>query len=106
VGANTISYVSRVYPIPAAGLVGLLKALYRKNLLTPEDENVLFGKRDMPIFNQNLAIAIHRFGARTQSLMFAVQMEMYCCRLDTEPLGTTEENPNWRIRLEVPSRQS
>ena len=81
----------------------LLKALYRENLLTREDGDVLSGARDVPVFSQKLAIAIHRFGARTKSLMFAVQIEdMVLSPRQPNLPGTIDEYPNWRIRLAVP----
>ncbi len=64
---------------------------------------MLSGAREMPTaLSMELAVAIHRFGARTQSLMFAMQLEdaVLSVRQPNLP-GTTDEYPNWRIRSDV-----
>jgi 4-alpha-glucanotransferase len=81
----------------------LLAALDREGLLPPEHAEILSGERPMPVvLGEDLAAAIHRFGARARSLMFAVQLEdaLLTARQPNLP-GTTEEYPNWRIRYDV-----
>lgn len=102
-GRQTEEASARDIQIRQQDLRALLEALYHENLLPVEDAGVSSGESDVPGFSEELAIAIHRFGARTKSLMFAVQMEdiLLSPRQPNLP-GTTEEYPNWRIRLEVP----
>ncbi len=81
----------------------LLEALDRDRLLPPGYAGVLSGERDMPTeLGVDLAVAIHRFGARARSLMFAVQLEDAVLSIRQPNLpGTTDEYPNWRIRSDV-----
>lgn len=61
------------------------------------------GEGEVTPFSEELAAAIHRFAARTRSLMFAVQIEdMLLSPRQPNLPGTTDEYPNWRIQLEVP----
>ncbi len=81
----------------------LLEALDRSRLLPPGYAGVVCGERDMPTaLSIDLAVAIHRFGARARSVMFAVQLEdaVLSVRQPNLP-GTTNEYPNWRIRSDV-----
>ncbi|MPZ46796.1 MAG: 4-alpha-glucanotransferase [Betaproteobacteria bacterium] len=81
----------------------LLAALDREGLLPSEYADILSRERPMPVvLAEDLAAAIHRFGARARSLMFAVQLEdaVLSPRQPNLP-GTTDEYPNWRIRSDV-----
>lgn len=81
----------------------LLEALDRDHILPTEHSGMLSGTREMPVaLSMELAVAIHRFGARTQSLLFAMQLEdaILSVRQPNLP-GTTDEYPNWRIRSDV-----
>ncbi|WP_185983845.1 4-alpha-glucanotransferase [Aureimonas mangrovi] len=71
----------------------LLDALAREGL-PAEDEDEL---------SEAMAVSIHRFAARTNSQLFAVQLDdMIGATRQPNLPGTTDEYPNWRIRCELP----
>ncbi|WP_279482062.1 4-alpha-glucanotransferase [Aureimonas sp. SK2] len=82
----------------------LLAALQYENLLPPD---LMAAARDEgelpPDLGQDLALAVHRFGARTGSMLFAMQVEdMVLAERQPNLPGTMDEYPNWRIRSDVP----
>ncbi|WP_062210101.1 4-alpha-glucanotransferase [Aureimonas sp. AU12] len=81
----------------------LLAALHNENLLAPDFQAMARGERDLPMeITDDLAIAIHRYGARTDSMLFAVQMEdMILSHRQPNLPGTTDEYPNWRVRSDI-----
>ncbi|WP_182086915.1 4-alpha-glucanotransferase [Aureimonas sp. ME7] len=81
----------------------LLAALRHENLLPPELVSAAEGKADLPsALDEELALAVHRFGARTRSMLFAVQMEdMILSQKQPNLPGTMDEYPNWRIRSDI-----
>lgn len=81
----------------------LLAALQYENLLPPEWHAAARGEADLPAeLGQDLALAVHRFGARTGSMLFAVQVEdMVLAERQPNLPGTMDEYPNWRIRSDV-----
>ena len=76
----------------------LLAALRRQDLLTPALEAALTDG-----FDEGLIAAVHRFLARSPSMLMLVQAEDL---LGLETMvnlpGTTDQHPNWRRRLPVP----
>lgn len=53
-------------------------------------------------YSQDVAIAVHRFAARTRSALFAVQLDdMIGSERQANLPGTTDEYPNWRVRTPV-----
>ncbi|WP_058598892.1 4-alpha-glucanotransferase [Aureimonas ureilytica] len=80
----------------------LLAALQYERLLPPDYHAANEGA-DLPErLPFELAIAIHRFGARTRSMLFAVQMEdMIASEKQPNLPGTTDEYPNWRVRSDI-----
>jgi 4-alpha-glucanotransferase len=81
----------------------LLAALQHESLLPPEWHAAARGEADLPAeLGQDLALAVHRFGARTGSMLFAVQVEdMVLAERQPNLPGTMDEYPNWRIRSDV-----
>ncbi|ALN72160.1 4-alpha-glucanotransferase [Aureimonas sp. AU20] len=81
----------------------LMAALRHENLLPPEEIALADGGATLPArLPFELALAIHRFGARTRSMLFAVQMEdMIGSEKQPNLPGTTDEYPNWRIRSDI-----
>lgn len=81
----------------------LLAALDHEGLLPPEWMAAARGESELPAdLGLELALAIHRFGARTGSMLFAVQVEdMVMAERQPNLPGTMDEYPNWRIRSEV-----
>ncbi|MDP2358512.1 MAG: 4-alpha-glucanotransferase [Beijerinckiaceae bacterium] len=82
----------------------VLEALNHESLLDPRYASALLPGSELPAsLDEDLAIAIHRFGARATAVLFAVQLEdaLMSARQANLP-GTTNEYPNWRIRSEVP----
>ena len=67
-----------------------------------EVEGLLPGDHDGETLSEDMAVAIHRFAARTRSMLFAVQVDdmVGAARQPNLP-GTMDEYPNWRIRSEV-----
>ncbi len=81
----------------------LLAALRHENLLPPDQAAATQGEAELPArLPFELAVAIHRFGARTRSMLFAVQVEdMIGSEKQPNLPGTTDEYPNWRIRSDI-----
>lgn len=83
--------------------IDLLVALRKANLIPHEYEQMLNG--DVPLsqeLNQVLSEAIHRYVARTPSLLLTVQLEdMLGATHQPNLPGTTDQYPNWRIRQDV-----
>jgi len=81
----------------------LLGALRHANLLPPVLVAALDNGDPLPErLGEELAVAIHRYAARTGSMLFAVQVEdMVGSERQPNLPGTTDEYPNWRIRSEV-----
>jgi len=79
----------------------LLQALAAEHLLSPDWQRRV--DEDLPEhLDEDLAVAVHRYGARTRSLLFAVQMEdMILSEKQPNLPGTTDEYPNWRIRSDI-----
>ncbi len=81
----------------------LLAALAETDLLPPKYARVASGEDEVPPqFPLELAVAVHRFIARTPSVLVTVQLEdlLNSERQPNLP-GTTDEYPNWRIRLPI-----
>jgi (1->4)-alpha-D-glucan 1-alpha-D-glucosylmutase len=76
---------------------GLLAALDREGLLPAPR-----GGEAVPEMTPALALAIHRYLARTPSRMMVVQPEDLFGQMEQANLpGTTTEHPNWRRKLSV-----
>lgn len=82
----------------------LIAALKEEGILPERYDRVASGEDPLPAdFAQDLADAVHRFVARTPSLLVALQIEDMVDSLRQPNLpGTTDEYPNWRIRSAVP----
>ncbi|WP_285295213.1 4-alpha-glucanotransferase [Aureimonas altamirensis] len=82
----------------------LLHALRLDGLLPDDFAGPLDNRSALPdALPLELALAIHRFAARTRSHLFAVQLDDMVMALRQPNLpGTTDAYPNWRIRGEVP----
>ena len=53
-------------------------------------------------YSEDVAIAVHRFAARTRSALFAVQLDdLIGSERQANLPGTTDEYPNWRVRTPV-----
>ncbi|EAU40311.1 putative 4-alpha-glucanotransferase [Fulvimarina pelagi HTCC2506] len=80
--------------------IDLLVALRKASLIPHEYEQMLNG--DAPLsaeLNQVLSEAVHRYVARTPSLLLTVQLEdMLGATHQPNLPGTTDQYPNWRIR--------
>ncbi|MCK5932524.1 MAG: 4-alpha-glucanotransferase [Fulvimarina manganoxydans] len=81
----------------------LLRALSRAELLPEALRPVLETNAAMPeAMSSDLAEAVHRFVARTDSLLLTVQLEdMIGSKRQPNLPGTTDQYPNWRIRQDV-----
>ncbi|BDA86254.1 4-alpha-glucanotransferase [Aureimonas sp. SA4125] len=81
----------------------LIVALEEAGLLPERFHRVASGEDTLPPdLTQDLADAVHRFVARAPSLLVTVQVEdMIGAVLQPNLPGTTDQYPNWRIRLEV-----
>lgn len=82
----------------------LLRALDEQGLLPQDAKPYVAPDAALPdALSQDLAIAIHRFAARTASHLVAVQLDdMIMAKRQPNMPGTTDAYPNWRIRSEVP----
>ena len=82
-------------------LLGLLEA---HGLLPPDLAPVMRDEADAPFaLPEALAIALHRFIARTPSRLVAASADDLCGALDQVNIpGTVHEHPNWRRKLSVP----
>jgi (1->4)-alpha-D-glucan 1-alpha-D-glucosylmutase len=75
----------------------LLVALEREGLLP---QRVTVDPASCPDMTPELARAVHSFVAKTPAKVLAVQLEDVLLQLDQVNLpGTSEERPNWRLRL-------
>ncbi len=101
-GRQTAEHTERDLNERARDRRTLLAALRHENLLAPDYLAATDGG-DLPEqLPFDLAVAIHRFGARTRSMLFAVQVEdMVGSHKQPNLPGTTDEYPNWRIRSDV-----
>ncbi|WP_152047260.1 4-alpha-glucanotransferase [Aureimonas psammosilenae] len=81
----------------------LVMALKEATVLPERYERVASGEDPLPDrFDQDLADAVHRFVARTSSVLVAIQIEdMIGSERQPNLPGTTDQYPNWRIRLPV-----
>jgi 4-alpha-glucanotransferase len=81
----------------------LIVALEEAGLLPELYHRVASGEEALPVeLTQDLADAVHRFIARAPSLLVTVQVEdMIGAVLQPNLPGTTDQYPNWRIRLDV-----
>ena len=88
----------------ASDRLALLRAMHDEGLLDAQYAAALSGEEELPEqLDQALFGAIHRFGARTKSLLFAVQLDdMLMSEKQANLPGTTREYPNWSIRTECP----
>ena len=85
--------------------VALLAALAKAKLLPKDMEALtLAGGADLPeALPAEIAVAVHRYVARTPSLLLTVQLEdMVGQERQPNLPGTTDQYPNWRIRSDVP----
>lgn len=77
----------------------LLLALNREGLL-PDGTGV--DPAACPVMSTELAVAVHRYLARTPSRIFVLQMEDAFGQVEQANLpGTVDEHPNWRRKLSV-----
>lgn len=77
----------------------LVKALGKESLLPPNG-NAWRLDRPMP---PDMLVAVHRYLARTRSVLCAVQLEdALGMRAQANLPGTVNEHPNWRLRVPVP----
>ncbi|MBC8130734.1 MAG: 4-alpha-glucanotransferase [Rhizobiaceae bacterium] len=82
----------------------LIVGLKEAGVLPEAHERVASGEDPLPTeIDQDLTDAVHRFLAKTPSLLVTVQLEdmLGSVRQPNLP-GTTDEYPNWRIRLDTP----
>jgi 4-alpha-glucanotransferase len=81
--------------------LALLTALDEAGLLDEEYRPLLSSKKDLPAkLDEKLFQAIHRFGARSRSILFAVQLDdLLMSETQANLPGTTTEYPNWHIRM-------
>lgn len=81
----------------------LLAALADADLLPDDYVRVASGEDEVPMhFSTTLAIAVHRFIARTPSVLVTVQLEdLLGSEHQANLPGTTDQYPNWRIRTPV-----
>ena len=83
--------------------VELTRALAAAHLAPPELLAAVSAGETLPHkLDEHLAVAIHRFVARSASMLFAVQLDdiLGAARQANLP-GTTNEYPNWRIKSEI-----
>jgi 4-alpha-glucanotransferase len=82
--------------------LALLRAVHQAGLLGEQYTAVLSGQQDLPKqLDQELFQSIHRFGARSSSMLFAVQLDdLLMSEKQANLPGTTTEYPNWHIRID------
>ncbi len=102
-GRQTPNATERDLNHRARDRTALLAALDRDQILPAEHAGMLSDARQLSTeLTIELAVAIHRFGARTRSLMFAMQLDDAVLSMRQPNLpGTTDEYPNWRIQTDV-----
>ena len=90
----------------AAGVLCVVEANPRASPPSAKDMEALSlaGGADLPeALPAAIAVAIHRYVARTPSLLLTVQLEdMVGQERQPNLPGTTDQYPNWRIRSDVP----
>ncbi|GGE20873.1 4-alpha-glucanotransferase [Aureimonas endophytica] len=81
----------------------LVVALKEEGVLPERYDRVASGEDPLPArLEQDMADAVHRFVARTPSVLVAIQIEdMIGSERQPNLPGTTDQYPNWRIRLPV-----
>ena len=80
----------------------LLDALIQAGTLAPEAAKRLLPNDDEPVFEPELAEAVHRFLGRTKSRLTLMQVEDAVGELEQANLpGTVYEHPNWRRKLSL-----
>ena len=78
----------------------LLEALVAARTLSREAAERLLPKEDEPVYERELAEAVHRFLARTPALLALMQIEDTLQELEQPNLpGTVDQHPNWRRKL-------
>ncbi|MYZ47946.1 4-alpha-glucanotransferase [Propylenella binzhouense] len=82
----------------------MLGALADAGLLPAEAEAMMRGDVDAPCaLPPEVAVALHRFMARTPSRLFAIPLDDLVGAIEQVNIpGTTDEHPNWQMKLEVP----
>ncbi|HEY9055749.1 MAG TPA: 4-alpha-glucanotransferase [Aurantimonas sp.] len=82
----------------------LAVALAEEGILPDDLRPAVAGTADLPVeLPAELAVAIHRFIARTPSVLVTVQLDdMVGAERQPNLPGTTDQYPNWRIRSDVP----
>lgn len=83
--------------------LALVVALAEEGVLPQRFHPVVDGAIDLPTeLPAELAVAIHRFVARTPSVLLTVQLDdMVGAERQPNLPGTTDQYPNWRIRSDV-----
>nr|WP_232845525.1 4-alpha-glucanotransferase [Aurantimonas marina] len=82
----------------------LAVALAEEGILPDDLRPAVAGTDDLPAeLPAELAVAIHRFVARTPSVLVTVQLDdMVGAERQPNLPGTTDQYPNWRIRSDIP----
>ena len=85
----------------------LLDALTAAGVLTPDAAKRLLSRDDEPIFEPELAEAVHRFLGRTGADLALLQIEDAVGEIEQANLpGTIDEHPNWRRKLSLTLEQA
>jgi 4-alpha-glucanotransferase len=85
----------------------LLDALTQAGTLAPDAVDRLLPREDEPIFEPELAEAVHRFLGRTRARLALLQIEDALGEVEQANLpGTVEEHPNWRRKLSLSLEQA
>ena len=81
----------------------LIIALADEELLPEEYAHAATGEDELPQrLGADLAVAVHRFVARTPSMLLTVQLDDMVGATEQPNLpGTTDQYPNWRVRSSV-----
>ena len=81
----------------------LIIALADEELLPEEYARAATGEDELPThLGHDLAVAVHRFMARTPSMLLTVQLDDMVGATEQPNLpGTTDQYPNWRVRAAV-----
>ncbi len=96
-GRQTAEDIAGARSERASDRAAMLRALEQNHLLDQ-------GGQDLPEkLDETLFIAIHRLGARSRSMLFAVQLDdLLMSERQPNLPGTTTQYPNWSIRLACP----
>lgn len=83
--------------------LALILALVEERLLPEGMDDLASGEAELPeTLPEALSVALHRFVARTPSLLVTVQLDdMLGSERQSNLPGTTDQYPNWRIRSPV-----